>query len=71
MVLKFTEAPLETLTISPSNCSGPFAENLLQLVENEDRRIEMGKKGWELVHEKYHYNRLVSDMKNLYTELLR
>ncbi len=63
--------PNETALLSPSNCSGPFAENLLQLVENEDRRIEMGKKGWELVHEKYHYNRLVSDMKNLYTELLR
>ena len=30
----------------------------------------MGRRGWELVHEKYHYSRLVHDMNNLYTGLL-
>jgi hypothetical protein len=43
---------------------------LLQLIENDSKRIGMGQKGWELVHEKFHYTRLVKDMKNLYNDLL-
>jgi len=63
--------PNETALLSPSNNPDLFASNLLQLIENKDQRDRMGAKGWKLVHEKFHYNRLVSDMKNLYTELLR
>tara|TARA_B110000503_G_scaffold142446_1_gene239268 strand:- start:1489 stop:2676 length:1188 start_codon:yes stop_codon:yes gene_type:complete len=63
--------PNETALLSPSNCRDSFSSNLLQLIENEYQRIGMGKRGWELVHEKYHYSRLVSDMNKLYTELLR
>jgi glycosyltransferase involved in cell wall biosynthesis len=63
--------PNETALLSPSNCIKSFSNNLLQLIESKEKRIEMGKKGWELVHEKFHYSRLVSDMNNLYTDLLR
>lgn len=63
--------PNETALLSPSNNSELFAQNLLQLIENEELRIRMGKSGWGLVHEKYHYNRLVYDMKKLYSELLQ
>jgi glycosyltransferase involved in cell wall biosynthesis len=62
--------PNETALLSPSKDSIEFAENLLQLVENDSKRIGMGQKGWELVHEKFHYTRLVKDMKNLYNDLL-
>ena len=62
--------PNETALLSPSNCPDSFSENLLQLIENEEKRAEMGRRGWELVHEKYHYSRLVHDMNNLYTGLL-
>ena len=63
--------PNETALLSPSNNVELFSSNLLQLIENEEQREKMGKNGWELVNEKFHYNRLVGDMKNLYTELLR
>jgi glycosyltransferase involved in cell wall biosynthesis len=49
---------------------GRFAENLLQLVEDEGMRLEMSRHGWLHVKEKFHYTRLVSDMKNLYSSLL-
>ncbi|MBL4709488.1 MAG: glycosyltransferase [Flavobacteriales bacterium] len=61
----------ETALLSESNCSKEFSNNLLQLVENEKLRNEMGKTGWEHVNEKFHYNRLVNDMSKLYNSLLR
>lgn len=63
--------PNETALLSPSNEPELFAKNIIQLIENDELRISMGKKGWELVHEKYHYNRLIADMKNLYASLLQ
>jgi hypothetical protein len=47
-----------------------MANLLLAYAENDSKRIGMGQKGWELVHEKFHYTRLVKDMKNLYNDLL-
>lgn len=63
--------PNETALLSPSNCPDLFASNLLQLVDNDKKRLSMGKNGWGMVNEKFHYNRLVRDMKNLYADLLR
>lgn len=63
--------PNETALLSPSNEPELFAKNIVQLIENDELRLSMGKKGWELVNEKYHYNRLVADMKNLYASLLQ
>ncbi|MCW8896800.1 MAG: glycosyltransferase [Flavobacteriales bacterium] len=49
---------------------GFFAEALLKLVDNNILRKEMGEKGWEFVKEKFHYERLVNDMRQLYFSLL-
>ena len=47
-----------------------FADLLLQLTENKERRDEMSRAGWEHVRNKFHYTRLVRDMTELYYELL-
>lgn len=47
-----------------------FSEALLKLVENDVLRKQMGEKGWEFVKEKFHYERLINDMRQLYFSLL-
>lgn len=47
-----------------------FSSNLLKLIEDDELRSSMSMKGWEFVKENYHYNRLITDMENLYSELL-
>ena len=48
-----------------------FAELLLQLTENEIKRNEIGRVGWEHVKNKFHYTRLIRDMASLYDNLLK
>jgi glycosyltransferase involved in cell wall biosynthesis len=47
-----------------------FVNQLLRLVEEKLLRNKMADNGWDHVRNKFHYTRLVSDMKNLYNELL-
>lgn len=47
-----------------------FTAKLLELVENDKLRNEMSHQGWDFVKDKFHYTRLVNDMKLLYNELL-
>ena len=47
-----------------------FSENLLKLIENQALRKEMGDKGWNYIHEQFHYKRLVRETGALYHELL-
>lgn len=47
-----------------------MAEALLELVNNESRRDEMGALGKAFVNEQYSYQRLVLDVRNLYQNLL-
>jgi len=47
-----------------------FSKNLEKLLLNKKLRNEMGEKGIDFVHEKYHVKRLVADVKKLYLELL-
>jgi glycosyltransferase involved in cell wall biosynthesis len=47
-----------------------FCENLQILLENEEMRKDMSIRGWDHVVKKFHYTRLVQDMKNLYDKLL-
>lgn len=47
-----------------------YAKNLLELIENDSKRNEMKKNGWNHVRERYSYKRLVSDIDNLYKKLL-
>jgi len=47
-----------------------FTEKLLLLIEDADLRNRMSANGWEIVGKQFHYNRLVKDMKQLYSKLL-
>ncbi len=60
----------ETAFLSKNNDADDFADKLLTLVENDDIRLNMQKAGWDFVRDKFHYTRLVEDMKNLYYQLL-
>jgi len=62
--------PNETALLSKNNHLPSFVKNLLLLVENDNLRSEISVKGLNYVMNKYHYSRLVSDMKNLYSRLL-
>jgi glycosyltransferase involved in cell wall biosynthesis len=48
-----------------------FFKQLLYLVQNDEARSKMGKTGNDYVMKRFHYSRLVSDMKNLYDNLLK
>lgn len=56
--------------LCPTNDHLEFSELVLRLVENEELREEMGGPGMQNVIEKYSYQRLISDMRNLYDQLL-
>lgn len=62
--------PGETALLSSKSDVDAFADNLEKLVVNEDLRVRMSQKGWEFVENRFHYTRLVSDMKSLYSRLL-
>jgi len=47
-----------------------FSSKLLELVENDRLRESMAQSGWTFVKSRFHYSRLVNDMKLLYDELL-
>lgn len=61
----------ETALLVNSNCPKEFSSKLLQLVDSKELRSKMGENGWDFVNEKFHYNRLVGDMKRLYHSILR
>jgi len=63
--------PGETALLSPNNDMQAFAKNLLKLVESEDLRNKLSQQGWENVKKKFHFMRLVNDIKNLYSNLLK
>jgi glycosyltransferase involved in cell wall biosynthesis len=60
----------ETALLSNINDSLSFQKNLLKLVENNELRNCLAKKGAVHVWEKFSVERLTSDMSNLYFELL-
>lgn len=60
----------KTALLSPTQNVEAFSDNLLMLIENDEMRKQMSEDGWIFVRDKFHYTRLVNDMKNLYDELL-
>lgn len=60
----------ETALLSPSDDVRSFTQNLLKLVEDDELRVNTGKRGYEHVHYKYSYQRLVDDTAKLYDQLL-
>ena len=60
----------QTGFIVPLNQLDLFTEKMLILIENEKKRKIMSQNGWSFVEEKFHYQRLVTDMENYYWDLL-
>ncbi len=60
----------KTALLAEINDSSAFAGYLLKLIENPELRTALGSAGWNMVKEKFHYTRLVTDTKNLYYSLL-
>ncbi len=61
----------ETAFLSESNDISGFSEHLLSLVENDQLRTRMIQKSRQNVENKFHYTRLVRDVKALYSQLLK
>ncbi len=61
----------ETGFIIPRNNKREFVSKLKLLVENDELRLKMKKKGWQNVHQKYSYQRLAKDMEIYYQNLLK
>lgn len=60
----------ETGFIVPINELELFTDKMLILIEDEKKRKLMSQNGWSFVEQKFHYERLVSDMEIYYWELL-
>ena len=60
----------ETGFVIPVNNEQLFSEKLLDLVENENKRLKLSQNGWTFVEEKFHYKTLVKNMTKLYDELI-
>lgn len=60
----------KTALLSPKDELKPFVENFLTLIEDDKLRASMSNSGYAFVKERYHYSRLVNDMKELYYSLL-
>ena len=56
--------------IVPTDNARIFADKLIELIDNEPLRKEMGLRGWPFVKDTFHYTRLVKDMENYYKHLL-
>ena len=60
----------ETGYVVEKNNALKFAEKLEILISQKEIREKMSQNGWIHVRDKFHYNRLTSDMKNYYLLLL-
>jgi glycosyltransferase involved in cell wall biosynthesis len=60
----------ETALLSAIDDQLGFCKNLLQLVQDDELRSNLGENGAGLVLQKFSYQRLVKDMSRLYNELL-
>ena len=60
----------KTALLAENNNLEDFSEKLFQLIENNHLRNEMSNMGWNFVKDKFHYKRLMKDMKELYENLM-
>jgi len=57
--------------LSPSGNVKEFAQNLRYWIEHDDERQTVVAENAPIIHQQFHYNRLVNDIKELYRDLLR
>ena len=57
------------LLAEPGDLEG-FVQHMLALISDQQLRVSMGDLGWDWVSQRFHYSRLVADVKSLYEELL-
>ncbi|MBL57378.1 MAG: hypothetical protein CMP61_09330 [Flavobacteriales bacterium] len=60
----------KTGLLSQINDIDGYAQNLLELIENDAKRQEMKQNGWNHVKNSFSYRRLVKDIDSLYKKLL-
>lgn len=60
----------KTALLVPAGDRNQFTKELLKLTEDKQLRKRMGGHGWQFVNKKFHYKRLVDDIRKLYDELL-
>jgi glycosyltransferase involved in cell wall biosynthesis len=60
----------KTALLSDINDEERFSKLLIRLAEDENLRISMSENGWNFVEGRFHYSRLVNDMKTFYHNLL-
>ncbi|MEY3343450.1 MAG: hypothetical protein RL090_1134 [Bacteroidota bacterium] len=63
--------PGETALLSDSGNLDDFASNMITAVKSEEFRSSASEKGWTFVRQRFHYERLVSDMGLYYQSLLK
>jgi glycosyltransferase involved in cell wall biosynthesis len=61
----------ETGFVTPLNDVELFTEKLVELVEDEKKRVKMSQNGWNFVEAKFSYKTLVANMEKYYRELLK
>jgi glycosyltransferase involved in cell wall biosynthesis len=59
-----------TALLSASQDVESFAENMKLLVQSENTRKTFSENGWPFVKQRFHYERLVNDVRALYRDLL-
>ena len=60
----------ETALITESDNLDQFSEGLLKLIDDDELREKMARKGWGFVKKEFHYSRLIFDVKELYYSLI-
>lgn len=63
--------PEKTALISSKKSVANFARNLFMIIEDDERRKDMGTSGHDFVAEKFSYTRLINDTAGLYNKLLK
>lgn len=62
--------PNETALLSPTNNVELLSENFSKIVASPELRNQLAQKGWEHVHQKFNYMRMVNDIENIYRKTL-
>lgn len=63
--------PNETALLSRNGNLDDFSEKLLNVIEDDDLRNRLSKKGWDFANKNYHYSQFVNNTKDFYYELLK